>query len=63
VIIDPPGRDRTRRFSSLICLPRLKRVVYVSCNPAAQIRDLKVLSRVAAISAAVDLFPQTKHLE
>jgi 23S rRNA (uracil1939-C5)-methyltransferase/tRNA (uracil-5-)-methyltransferase len=42
-----------------------KRVVYVSCNPATQIRDLEQLKDTYEITRIqpFDLFPQTRHLE
>jgi 23S rRNA (uracil1939-C5)-methyltransferase len=42
-----------------------QRIVYVSCNPATQARDLKILSEKYEISAIqpVDMFPHTMHVE
>jgi 23S rRNA (uracil1939-C5)-methyltransferase len=42
-----------------------KKIVYVSCNSATQARDLKLLSEQYRVvrSRAVDLFPQTHHIE
>jgi len=42
-----------------------ERIVYVSCNPATQARDLKMLSEAYQITAVrpVDMFPQTMHVE
>ena len=42
-----------------------KRIVYVSCNPATQARDLKLMDakyKVAAVQP-VDMFPHTLHVE
>ncbi len=66
VFMDPPRSGSDGRFlSSLIkCAPR--RVVYVSCNPETQRRDLDVLIkggyRVGRIQP-VDMFPFTNHVE
>lgn len=66
VIIDPPRKGSTDDFLAQLFQYRPARVVYVSCNPATQIRDLKV-SREAGYRITrvqpFDLFPQTKHLE
>jgi len=42
-----------------------EKIVYVSCNSATQARDLKLLSEQYRVvrSRAVDLFPQTHHIE
>ena len=48
-----------------ILLAAPKRIVYVSCNPATQARDLSVLDaeyRVVAFQP-VDMFPHTQHIE
>ena len=66
VLIDPP-----RKGCSVDFLPQLfdfgpSRVVYVSCNPATQMRDLKsFLEKGYKIESIqpFDLFPQTRHLE
>jgi 23S rRNA (uracil1939-C5)-methyltransferase len=41
------------------------RIVYVSCNPATQARDIALLSEKYDITKmqAVDMFPHTKHIE
>jgi 23S rRNA (uracil1939-C5)-methyltransferase len=42
-----------------------KRIVYVSCNPATQARDLALLDEKYVVTAVqpVDMFPQTHHVE
>ncbi len=66
VVLDPPRGGLSR---ALICaLARLmpERITYVSCNPATLARDLKwLLARGYVISSivALDLFPQTFHVE
>ncbi|MBR4437823.1 MAG: 23S rRNA (uracil-5-)-methyltransferase RumA, partial [Bacteroidales bacterium] len=42
-----------------------KRIVYVSCNPASQARDLETLCKNYTISKVqpVDMFPHTQHVE
>lgn len=66
VIIDPPRRGSDEAFLSQLFAFRPRTVVYVSCNPATQIRDLRhFLAGGYEITAVqpFDLFPQTKHLE
>lgn len=42
-----------------------KRIVYVSCNPATQARDLQLLDKKYKVKAVqpVDMFPHTHHVE
>lgn len=66
VIIDPPRKGSDELFLQQLFAFRPKRVVYVSCNPATQIRDLKSFIENDYELDSVqpfDLFPQTKHLE
>lgn len=66
VIIDPPRKGSTEDFLNQLFQYRPSRVVYVSCNPATQIRDLKICQEAGYQITRIqpfDLFPQTKHLE
>ncbi len=66
VVIDPPRKGSDERFLQQLFEYGPARVVYVSCNPATQIRDLKRFEENAYAIRRVqpfDLFPQTKHLE
>lgn len=66
VIIDPPRKGSDEAFLRQLFAFGPKRVVYVSCNPATQIRDLQAFLENGYQLDAVqpfDLFPQTKHLE
>ena len=42
-----------------------KRIVYVSCNNATQVRDLYLMKKQYRLvrSQAIDMFPQTQHVE
>ena len=66
VVIDPPRRGSDESFLSQLVAFGPRTVVYVSCNPATQMRDLKWLLEAGYELREVqpfDLFPQTKHLE
>ena len=65
IITDPPRAGMHPDVLKTILLAAPKRIVYVSCNPATQARDLFVLDaeyRVAAFQP-VDMFPHTQHIE
>jgi tRNA/tmRNA/rRNA uracil-C5-methylase (TrmA/RlmC/RlmD family) len=66
VVIDPPRRGTDTVFLQQLFAFRPRRVVYVSCNPATQMRDLREFVEGGYEAVRVqpfDLFPQTKHLE
>ena len=66
VVIDPPRRGTDSVFLQQLFAFRPRRVVYVSCNPATQMRDLREFMDGGYEAVRVqpfDLFPQTKHLE
>lgn len=66
VIIDPPRRGCDEAFLRQLFAFGPARVVYVSCDPATQMRDLKLFSAAGYAPRRVrpfDLFPQTRHLE
>lgn len=66
VVIDPPRKGCSENFLYQLFDYSPRTVVYVSCNPATQLRDLKLFHRAGYLLDKVqpiDLFPQTKHLE
>jgi tRNA/tmRNA/rRNA uracil-C5-methylase (TrmA/RlmC/RlmD family) len=66
VIIDPPRKGCDESFLQQLFAFGPRAVVYVSCDPATQMRDLRhFLSAGYVLTAAqpFDLFPQTRHLE
>jgi 23S rRNA (uracil1939-C5)-methyltransferase len=65
VITDPPRAGMHEDVSRMLLKTGAKRIVYVSCNPATQARDLKILSEDYDIVEVqpVDMFPQTVHVE
>ncbi|MDR2862981.1 MAG: class I SAM-dependent RNA methyltransferase [Puniceicoccales bacterium] len=66
VLMDPPRRGSDAVFLGQLTHFHPKRVVYVSCGPDTQARDLKTLLDAGyAVTDAqpFDLFPQTRHIE
>jgi tRNA/tmRNA/rRNA uracil-C5-methylase (TrmA/RlmC/RlmD family) len=66
VIIDPPRKGCDRGFLQQLFAFGPRAVVYVSCDPATQMRDLGQFLAAGYSLTAVqpfDLFPQTRHLE
>ena len=66
VIIDPPRKGCDAAFLAQLFAFGPRAVVYVSCDPATQMRDLKDFLAAGYVLSAVqpfDLFPQTRHLE
>lgn len=66
VVIDPPRKGCTPEFLEQLIRFGPARVVYVSCDPATQVRDLKQLGASGYGLSDVqpfDLFPHTRHLE
>ena len=65
VIADPPRNGmHPAVVKQLLCL-RPEKIVYLSCNPATQARDLFLMKEHYKLvrSKAIDLFPQTQHVE
>ena len=65
VILDPPRAGIHPDVAEVILNAEPARIVYVSCNPASQARDLAILSGKYSITAVqpVDMFPHTHHVE
>jgi len=65
VITDPPRAGMHEDVCKVLLEADPKRIVYVSCNPATQARDLKLFADNYVITAVqpVDMFPQTVHVE
>lgn len=65
IITDPPRAGMHQDVIDTILFAEPQRIVYVSCNPATQARDLALLDvkyKVAAVQP-VDMFPHTHHVE
>ncbi|MBS1588165.1 MAG: 23S rRNA (uracil(1939)-C(5))-methyltransferase RlmD [Bacteroidetes bacterium] len=65
IITDPPRAGMHEKLIQQILQMAAPKVVYVSCNPATQARDLQLLDEKYSITRlqAVDMFPQTHHIE
>ena len=65
IILDPPRAGIHPDVAQVILGAAPQRMVYVSCNPASQARDLAILCRDYEITAVqpVDMFPHTMHVE
>ena len=66
VFMDPPRSGSDENFLSSVVKLKPKRIVYVSCNPETQARDMKYLVKngyKAKNVQPVDMFPQTHHVE
>ena len=65
IITDPPRAGMHPDVVKTILNARPERIVYVSCNPATQARDLQMMDeqyRVVEVQP-VDMFPHTPHVE
>ena len=66
VFMDPPRAGSTPEFLDALAQLAPERVVYISCNPETQVRDLTYLAQrgyAARTVQPVDMFPHTDHVE
>ena len=65
IITDPPRAGMHEDVIATILRAEPRRIVYVSCNPATQARDLAMLDSLYAVTRVqpVDMFPHTQHVE
>jgi 23S rRNA (uracil1939-C5)-methyltransferase len=65
VITDPPRAGMHEKLVNKLLEIAAPRIVYVSCNPATQARDLALLDQMYAVKKIqpVDMFPHTHHIE
>ena len=65
ILTDPPRVGMHEDVNRMLLEASPKRIIYISCNPATQARDLKILCEKYSITAVqpVDMFPQTMHVE
>ncbi len=66
VFLDPPREGSDEKFLSSLIKTKPKKIVYVSCNPETQSRDINYLNKrgyQVKIIQPVDMFPYTTHVE
>ena len=66
LLMDPPRAGASEEFLSAAVQLAPSRIVYISCNPATQVRDLAFLAKhgfAVRVVQPVDMFPHTDHIE
>ena len=65
LITDPPRAGMHPKVVAMLLRMEVPRIVYVSCNPATQARDVALLAEKYTVERArpVDMFPHTSHIE
>ena len=65
VFMDPPRSGATEQFMQSLLDAAPARIVYISCNPKTQVRDIEMINGEYRVSRliGVDMFPHTKHVE
>lgn len=65
VIMDPPRKGSDETFLSAIMKRKIKKIVYISCDPETLARDILYLSKEYELNYVqpVDMFPMTSHVE
>jgi len=65
IITDPPRAGMHEDVVNMLRKISAQKIVYVSCNPATQARDLALLSDLYEVKRVqpVDMFPHTQHVE
>lgn len=66
IILDPPRAGTTREFIESACALKPAKILYISCDPSTQIRDLMFFRKYGYVTDRlhlVDMFPNTEHIE
>lgn len=66
IILDPPRAGTTREFIESACKLQPDKILYISCDPRTQVRDLRQFARFGYVGKTmelVDMFPNTSHIE
>ena len=66
IILDPPRKGVDEKVLKSIIDAKLKKIIYLSCNPSTLARDIKILTENGyklTYAEPFDMFPQTAHVE
>lgn len=66
IVLDPPRAGTTRTFIQSACGLKPKKILYISCDPRTQVRDLKIFKEFGYVGKKmelVDMFPNTDQIE
>ena len=65
LIMDPPRSGSDEAFLSTVMNKKIKKIIYISCNPETLARDIEFLSSMYKVNyiQPVDMFPMTAHVE
>ena len=66
IILDPPRAGTTQEFITSACSLHPEKILYISCDPTTQVRDLRQFARAGYETKTmelVDMFPNTSHVE
>jgi tRNA/tmRNA/rRNA uracil-C5-methylase (TrmA/RlmC/RlmD family) len=65
VVADPPRTGLHPKLVAALARKRPRRIIYLSCNPANQARDIGLLGKAYRVAelAGFDFYPQTPHIE
>ena len=65
VVLDPPRAGLHAKVTEALMLLIPRKIIYISCNPSSQARDLAMMREFYRITAVqpVDMFPHTHHVE
>jgi 23S rRNA (uracil1939-C5)-methyltransferase len=66
IILDPPRAGTTENFIQNACALKPEKILYISCDPRTQARDLNLFRKAGYVTRKielVDMFPQTEHIE
>jgi 23S rRNA (uracil1939-C5)-methyltransferase len=66
IIFDPPRKGLTRKIINHVNQEKVPQIIYISCNPITQVRDVRLFVSEGYIidrMQSFDMFPQTWHIE